>query len=93
MTVFDVIAVIVTFSNYFCPENEGAIPISSPTFHPDVLATVILFVPAFAKAVILVQVVAGAVPKSSSLPVTTNILFPANLGLTTKPKAFLTPFN
>ena len=86
-------SVIVTFSNYFCPENEGAIPISSPIFHPEALATVIEFVPASAKAVILVQVVAGAVPKSSSFPVTTNILFPASWGLTTKPSASLTPFS
>ncbi len=58
------IAVIVTFSNYFCPENDGAIPISSPTFHPVALDTLIDVAPASENAVIFVQTVPGATPKS-----------------------------
>lgn len=34
LTVFPLIDVIVTFSNSVGAINEGAIPISSPTFHP-----------------------------------------------------------
>lgn len=71
--------------------NEGAIPISSPIFHPDAYNTLIDVSPAFAKAVILVHEVAGGVPKSYNLPVLTIILFPVKSGLTVNPISSLLP--
>lgn len=62
VTVNPLIAVIVTLSYYLLLEKLGAITISSPIAHPEVLPTVIEVSPALAIMVRGVCVVAGLVP-------------------------------